>query len=70
MFCSRNFQQKFDENLKELSLNTYKVSNHGNNKFILLLRKGAYFDEYMDDWEKLNEKSLPENKDSYSQLNM
>ena len=26
--------------------------------------------EYMDNWEKLNEASLPEKEDSYSHLNM
>ena len=42
--------------------NTYKFSKHDNNKFILLLRKGVYPYEYMDDWEKFNEVSLPEKK--------
>ena len=31
---------------------------HDNDKFILLLQKGAYPYEYMDDWEKFNETSL------------
>ena len=26
--------------------------------------------EYIDDWEKFNEKSLPEKEDFYSQLNI
>ena len=42
--------------------NTYKFSHHDNNKFISLLRKGVYCYEYMDDWEKFNETSLPEKK--------
>ena len=29
-----------------------------------------YPDEYMDDWEKFNETSLPEKKDFYSHWNM
>ena len=33
-----------------------------------MLRKGVYLYEYMDDWEKLKETSLPE--DFYSHLNM
>ena len=44
------------------SLNTYKFSNLDNNKFILLLRKGVYPYEYMDDWKKFNETLLPEKK--------
>ena len=34
--------------LKEQFLNTYKYSNHDDNKFILFLRKGIYCYEYMD----------------------
>ena len=49
---------------------TYKFSNHDNDKFILLLPKGVYPYEYIDDWEKLNETSLPEKEDFYNQINM
>ena len=70
MCCKKNYQQKFDENLKERFFNTYKFSNHDNNKIILLLRKNVYPYEYMDDWEKINETSLPGKKNSYSHLNM
>ena len=38
--------------------------------FILLLQKRVYPYVYMDDWEKLNETSLPEKKDFYCHLNM
>ena len=41
--------------LKERFFNTCKSSNNDNNKFILLLPKGVYPYEYMDNWEKFNE---------------
>ena len=43
-FCSnKNYQQKFEEKLKERFFNTYKFSSYDNDKFILLLQKGIYF---------------------------
>ena len=36
----------------------------------MLLRKGLYHDECMDDWEKIDETSLPEKDNFYSHLNM
>ena len=64
--CNKSCQQKFDKKLKERSFNTYKFSNHDNNKFILMIRKGVYPYEYRDDWEKFNETSLPGEEDFYS----
>ena len=48
------------QKVKEIFFNRYKFSNHDDNKFILLLRKGVYPYEYIHDWEKFNETSLPE----------
>ena len=50
--------------------NTFKVSNNDINQFILLLKKCVYTDEYMDEWEKFNEISLPAKEEFYSNLNM
>ena len=54
---------KLDEKLK-------KFSDHGINKFTLLLRKDVYPYEYIDDWEKFNETTLPEKEEFYSKFNM
>ena len=70
LLCNKNCQRKFDEKLKERFFNAYKFSNHDNNKFILLLRKGVYLHEYIDDWKKLNETLIPKKEDFYSHLNM
>ena len=35
-----------------------------------MLWKGVYSYEYINDWEKFNETSLPEKKDFFSDLNM
>ena len=68
--CNKNYQHKSDQKLKERFFNTYKFSNHGNNKFILFLRKGVYSYEYMNDWKKFKETLLPGKEDFYSHLNM
>ena len=70
MICNKNSQRKFNEKLKERFFNLHKVSNHNNNKFILLLRKRVYPYGYMDDLEKFNENSLRQKEDFYNQLNM
>ena len=48
--------------------NTYKFCNNDVNKFILLLRKGAYPYEYMDSWERFNEAILLNKNAFYSKL--
>ena len=40
------------------------------NKFILLLRKGVYPYEDMDNWEKFDETTLPPKEAFYSNLNL
>ena len=50
--------------------NTYKFCDTNLDKFILLLRKGAYPYEYMDSWERFNEIELPSKKDFYSEVNL
>ena len=70
MSCNKEYSNKINEELKKRFKNTCKFSNNDINKFILLLRKGFHTFEYMDDWEKLNETTLPEKEEFYSNLNM
>ena len=66
--CNKNDSNKIDEKFKKLFNNTFKLSNNDINKFILLLRKGVYPYEYMDEWEKFNKTSLPKKEDFYSNI--
>ena len=50
--------------------NTYSFCNNDLNKLILLLRKGVYPYEYMDNWERFNETLLPRKESFDSNLNM
>ena len=68
--CNKYYSNKFDEELKKKFKNTFKFSNNEINQFILLLRKSVYHFEYMDDWEKFNETTLPEKEELYSNLNV
>ena len=68
--CNKDYSNKIDEELKKRFKNTFKFSDNDINKFILLLRKGAYPYEYMDDWEKFHETTLTEKEEFYSNLNM
>ena len=49
IFCSKDYSNKIDEELKKQFKNTFKFSNNDINKFILSLRKGVYPYEYMDE---------------------
>ena len=68
--CSKNRKKHFSKDLIKRFENTFEFCNRGVNKFILLLRKGVYSYEYMDSWERFDEKLLPHKKDFYSNLNM
>ena len=68
--CNNYYKNKFNKDLIKKLKNTYSFCNNDLNKFILLLRKGVYPYEYVDNWERFNETSLPSKKDFYSNLNM
>ena len=67
---SKDYQKNFDENLKKRFFNTYKLSNHNINKFILLFRQSVYSYEHMDDWKELSGTLLPERQEFYRYLNI
>ena len=58
--CKKCYEKDFNKELIKRFASTYEFCNKDLNKFILLLRKGVYF----------NETSLPNKESFYSNLNM
>ena len=68
--CKQYYEKDFHKELIKRFAGTYEFCNKNLNKFILLLRKGVYSYEYMDNWERFNETLLPSKESFYSNLNM
>ena len=68
--CKQNYEKDFNKALIKRFANTYQFCNKILNKFILLRRKSVYPYEYMDNWERFDEISLPNKESFYSNLNM
>ena len=68
--CKKNYEKDFNKQLIRTFANTYKFCNKGLNKFILLLRRGVYPYEYIDNWERFVETLLPNREAFYSSLNI
>ena len=68
--CETYYRKKINKELIKRFASTYEFCNKDLNKFIPLLRKGVYPYEYMDNWERFNEMSLPSKESFYSNLNM
>ena len=68
--CKKRYTRKSDKKLTKKFKNTYKFCNGDIDKFMLLLRKGIYPYEYMDDWSRFDEEQLPDESDFYSGLNL
>ena len=70
MIVKKNYRKEFNKELIERFASTYKFCNNDINKFIMLLRKGVYPYEYMDGWNRFNEKSIPSKESFYSSLTL
>ena len=68
--CKKNYKKDFNKELIKRFANTYNFCDNDLNKFIVLLRKGVYPYEYMDNWERFDETSLPDKESFYNSLNM
>ena len=68
--CKNNYEKDFNKELIKRFASTYEFCNGNLNKFILLLRKGVYPYEYMDNCEIFDKRSLPNKESLYSNLNM
>ena len=68
--CNKYYSNKIYEKLKKRFRNTFRFSKNDIDKFMLLLSNNVYPYEYVDDWEKFNETTLPEKGEFYSSINM
>ena len=68
--CKKNNEKNFNKELIQRFANIYEFCNGDRNRFILLLRKGVYPYEYMDNWKRFKEILLPNKEAFYSNLNM
>ena len=66
--CKKNYKKDYKELIKRFS-NAYEFCNGDNNEFILLLRKAVHSYEYIDNWERFNDTSLPDKKAFYNKFN-
>ena len=68
--CEKEYEKEFNKELLERFSNTYEFCDNDLNKFLILLRKDVYPYEYMDGWDRINEKVLPDKDSFYSNLIM
>ena len=65
--CTKRSKQSI-QSLKNNFPSTFCLINGNIDKFILLLKKGVYPYEYMNDWKKFEEPELPSHNEIYSNL--
>ena len=73
IYRCRECKEKYEKSTKPLIRkfsSIYQFCNGDLNKIILMLRKGVYPYEDMDNWEKFDETSLPNKQAFYSKLNL
>ena len=68
--CGKEYKKGLNKKLIERFSNVYEFCSYDMNKFMVLLRKGVYPYEYMDEWDKFNEKKLPCKELFYSNITM
>ena len=68
--CKKEYKKGLNKKLIERFSNVFEFCNYDMNKFMVLLRKGVYLYEYMDEWNKFDEKKLPCKESFYSSLTM
>ena len=68
--CGKEYKKGLNKKLIERFSNVYEFCDYNINKFMVLLRKGVYPYEYMDEWGKFNENKLPCKESFYSNLTM
>ena len=68
--CKKEYKKRLNKKLIERFSNVYEFCDYDINKFMVLLRKGVYPYEYMDEWDKFNEKKLTCKESFYSNLTM
>ena len=67
--CSKNSKQTINSLISKFP-NIYHLTQGNIKKFLLLLKKGVYPYEYMDDWNKFDDTDLPSIDKLYSKLNL
>ena len=66
--CTKRSKQTI-ESLKDQFRSTFQLTNGNTDKFILLLKKGVYPNEYMNSWKRFEETGFPSIDKCYSNLN-
>ena len=67
--CKKSYTKVTNESTKNFPT-LYKFCNGDLNKFFLLLRKGIYPYEYIDNWKRFDENTIPFKEAFYSKLNL